>query len=58
MASMLGGCTPWPEEFVDRYWAAGHWRGNTLDNLLRGWALQYGPGPRSYTAPPASRTRH
>lgn len=43
MASMLDGCTPWPEDFVDRYWAAGHWRGNTLDNLLRGWALQYGP---------------
>ncbi|MFD9337434.1 (2,3-dihydroxybenzoyl)adenylate synthase [Streptomyces sp. NPDC060028] len=43
MAPMLDGCTPWPEEFVDRYWAAGHWRGNTLDNLLRGWALQYGP---------------
>lgn len=43
MASMLAGCTPWPEEFVDRYWAAGHWRGNTLDNLLRDWALRYGP---------------
>lgn len=43
MTSMLTGCTPWPEEFVDRYWAVGHWRGNTLDNLLRGWALQYGP---------------
>lgn len=43
MASMLAGCTPWPEEFVDRYWSAGHWRGYTLDNLLRGWALQYGP---------------
>ncbi|WP_434587366.1 (2,3-dihydroxybenzoyl)adenylate synthase [Streptomyces sp. A5-4] len=43
MTSMLDGCTPWPEEFVDRYWAAGHWRGVTLDNLLRGWALQYGP---------------
>ncbi|WP_165914468.1 AMP-binding protein [Streptomyces sp. AcE210] len=43
MTSLLDGCTPWPEEFVDRYWAAGHWRGNTLDNLLRGWALQYGP---------------
>ncbi|MGP9022747.1 (2,3-dihydroxybenzoyl)adenylate synthase [Streptomyces sp. BR1] len=43
MASMLAGCTPWPEEFVDRYWAAGHWRGYTLDNLLRDWALQYGP---------------
>ncbi|MFI5999307.1 (2,3-dihydroxybenzoyl)adenylate synthase [Streptomyces sp. NPDC051366] len=43
MASMLAGCTPWPQEFADRYWAAGHWRGNTLDNLLRGVALQYGP---------------
>ncbi|WP_251061763.1 AMP-binding protein [Streptomyces sp. ISL-100] len=43
MTPMLDGCTPWPEKFVDRYWAAGHWRGNTLDNLLRGWALQYGP---------------
>ncbi|MFG2288216.1 (2,3-dihydroxybenzoyl)adenylate synthase [Streptomyces sp. NPDC048595] len=42
MALMLDGCTPWPEDFVDRYWAAGHWRGHTLDNLLRGWALQYG----------------
>ncbi|MEU8436145.1 AMP-binding protein [Streptomyces sp. NPDC029216] len=40
---MLDGCTPWPEEFVDHYWAVGHWQGNTLDNLLRGWALQYGP---------------
>lgn len=43
MASMLDGCTPWPEEFVDRYWAAGHWRGYTLDHLLRDWALRYGP---------------
>ncbi|MFC9294082.1 (2,3-dihydroxybenzoyl)adenylate synthase [Streptomyces sp. NPDC057011] len=43
MTSMLGGCTPWPEEFVDRYWMAGHWRGYTLDSLLRDWALQYGP---------------
>ncbi|MFJ7159956.1 AMP-binding protein [Streptomyces sp. NPDC101118] len=43
MAPTLDGCTPWPGAFVDRYWAAGHWRGNTLDNLLRGWALQYGP---------------
>ncbi|WP_329376457.1 AMP-binding protein [Streptomyces sp. NBC_01351] len=43
MTSMLDGCTSWPEEFADRYWMAGHWHGNTLDNLLRGWALQYGP---------------
>lgn len=43
MTSLLDGCTPWPEEFVDYYWAAGHWQGNTLDNLLRGWALEHGP---------------
>ncbi|MGO4633439.1 AMP-binding protein [Streptomyces sp. 2RAF24] len=43
MTTLLDGCTPWPEEFVDHYWAAGHWRGNTLDNLLRGWALDHGP---------------
>ncbi|MDX3537332.1 AMP-binding protein [Streptomyces sp. MB09-01] len=43
MTRMLEGCTPWPEEFVDRYWMAGHWRGDTLDGLLRGWALQHGP---------------
>ncbi|MFI7008583.1 AMP-binding protein [Streptomyces sp. NPDC050145] len=34
MTPMLDGCTPWPEEFVDRYWSVGHWRGVTLDNLL------------------------
>ncbi|MFD3326921.1 AMP-binding protein [Streptomyces sp. NPDC058701] len=43
MAVVLEGCTPWPGEFVDRYWAAGHWRGYTLDNLLRDWARRYGP---------------
>jgi 2,3-dihydroxybenzoate-AMP ligase len=43
MTSMPDGCTPWPEEFVDRYCAAGHWRGRTLDSLLRDWALEYGP---------------
>ncbi|MFD7909961.1 (2,3-dihydroxybenzoyl)adenylate synthase [Streptomyces sp. NPDC059752] len=43
MTSMPDGCTPWPAEFVARYRAAGHWRGNTLDDLLRDWALQYGP---------------
>ncbi|MEV8624636.1 AMP-binding protein [Streptomyces sp. NPDC051079] len=43
MTSLLDGCKPWPEEFVDHYWAAGHWQGNTLDNLLRGWALDHGP---------------
>lgn len=43
MTPMLDGCTPWPEEFAARYRAAGHWRGHTLDNLLRGWALEHGP---------------
>ncbi|MFJ3876022.1 AMP-binding protein [Streptomyces sp. NPDC090077] len=43
MASILDGCTPWPEEYVDHYWAAGHWGGSTLDNLLRGWAVEHGP---------------
>ena len=43
MPSMLDGCTPWPEEFADRYWMAGHWRGDTLDNLLRDGAVRYGP---------------
>ncbi|WP_051796546.1 AMP-binding protein [Streptomyces sp. NRRL S-87] len=43
MAPMLEGCTPWPEEFVDRYCAAGHWRGSTLDDLLRRRALEHGP---------------
>ncbi|KPI33888.1 (2,3-dihydroxybenzoyl)adenylate synthase [Actinobacteria bacterium OV450] len=40
---LLDGCTPWPEAFVDRYWAAGHWRGTTLDSLLRDLAVEYGP---------------
>ncbi|MFD9794587.1 AMP-binding protein [Streptomyces sp. NPDC059070] len=40
---MLDGCMPWPEEFADRYWLAGHWRGSTLDTLLRGGALEHGP---------------
>ncbi|MCX5386937.1 AMP-binding protein [Streptomyces sp. NBC_00083] len=43
MPSMLTGCTPWPEEFADRYGAAGHWRGTTLDDLLRDAAHQHGP---------------
>ncbi|WP_314247497.1 (2,3-dihydroxybenzoyl)adenylate synthase [Streptomyces sp. DSM 40907] len=43
MTSMPDGCTPWPDEFADRYRAAAHWRGNTLERLLRDCALQYGP---------------
>ncbi|MEV7547226.1 AMP-binding protein [Streptomyces sp. NPDC089915] len=43
MTALLEGCTPWPEEFVDHYWASGRWQGTTLDGLLRGSALRYGP---------------
>ncbi|WP_406048219.1 AMP-binding protein [Streptomyces virginiae] len=43
MTSLLDGCTPWPAEFVDRYRAAGLWRGDTLDDLLRDRSLRYGP---------------
>lgn len=43
MTTLLEGCTPWPEEFVDHYWASGRWQGTTLDGLLRGSALRYGP---------------
>ncbi|GGL18638.1 2,3-dihydroxybenzoate-AMP ligase [Sphaerisporangium melleum] len=31
---MLDGCTPWPEEFAERYRAAGRWRDETLGELL------------------------
>lgn len=30
------GVVPWPEEFVRRYVAAGHWRGRALGELLGG----------------------
>jgi 2,3-dihydroxybenzoate-AMP ligase len=33
---MLEGCTPWPEEFAERYRTAGLWRGESLPELLRG----------------------
>ncbi|MEU6784666.1 AMP-binding protein [Nonomuraea angiospora] len=31
---MLDGCTPWPEEFAERYRSAGHWRDETLGEIL------------------------
>ncbi|WP_078913514.1 MULTISPECIES: AMP-binding protein [unclassified Streptomyces] len=43
MTSLLDGCTPWPADPVDRYRAAGHWHGTTLDDLLRDRSLRYGP---------------
>ncbi|MBE8517349.1 (2,3-dihydroxybenzoyl)adenylate synthase [Amycolatopsis sp. H6(2020)] len=31
----------WPEELVQRYGAAGHWRGATFGQLLRDWAARW-----------------
>ncbi|MFT3736657.1 MAG: (2,3-dihydroxybenzoyl)adenylate synthase [Rhodocyclaceae bacterium] len=33
--------TPWPAEFVERYRAAGYWRGEPLDKLLRDSAQKH-----------------
>ena len=38
---MLEGCTPWPEEFAERYRTAGLWRGESLPELLRGWCQRF-----------------
>ncbi|WP_017557652.1 (2,3-dihydroxybenzoyl)adenylate synthase [Nocardiopsis baichengensis] len=38
---MRHGCTPWPEEFADRYRAAGYWTGRTLGGLLRDGADRF-----------------
>jgi 2,3-dihydroxybenzoate-AMP ligase len=35
-AGMLDGFVPWPAELAERYRRAGHWRGETLGELLRG----------------------
>ena len=37
---MLSGCVPWPQEFAERYRAAGYWRGEVLGDLLRPWAAR------------------
>jgi 2,3-dihydroxybenzoate-AMP ligase len=39
---MLDGCTPWPEEFAQRYREAGLWRDVPLGELPRMWARDYG----------------
>ncbi|OLF17335.1 (2,3-dihydroxybenzoyl)adenylate synthase [Actinophytocola xanthii] len=36
------GFTPWPIEFVERYTAAGHWRGKPLGHWTWSWAQEYG----------------
>jgi mycobactin salicyl-AMP ligase len=40
-SELLDGCTPWPADAAARYRAAGYWRGDTLGELLRVWALQW-----------------
>jgi 2,3-dihydroxybenzoate-AMP ligase len=39
---MLEGCTPWPAGVGDRYRALGYWRGESLADLPREWAAQFG----------------
>ena len=31
---MLDGCTPWPADVAQRYRARGHWRGETISEML------------------------
>ncbi|GAA4961148.1 (2,3-dihydroxybenzoyl)adenylate synthase [Yinghuangia aomiensis] len=40
-SDLLDGCTMWPADAAARYRAAGYWRGDTLGELLRAWALQW-----------------
>lgn len=42
-SSAAEGCdlTPWPAEFAERYRAAGYWRGEPLDKLLRDSAAKH-----------------
>lgn len=39
---VLGGFTPYPAEFAERYRAAGHWRGETFGRMLRERAAAHG----------------
>lgn len=39
---MLEGCVPWPENFAERYRAAGYWPQTTLGELPAQWAQAYG----------------
>ncbi|WP_330261199.1 AMP-binding protein [Streptomyces sp. NBC_00539] len=43
MASMPAGRPPRPEGFADHRASAGRRHGDTLDDRLRTWSLQYGP---------------
>ena len=41
---MLDGCTPWPDDFAQRYRAAGYWQDRTLGDMLddstRAWGAK------------------
>ncbi|MEU6117495.1 AMP-binding protein [Streptomyces sp. NPDC047117] len=39
--SVLAGCVEWPDEFVSRYIAEGHWEARSLGGLLRDWAREH-----------------
>ncbi len=39
---MLEGCVPWPDELAQEYRRAGYWTGDTLGELSRRWARDYG----------------
>ncbi|WP_413760821.1 (2,3-dihydroxybenzoyl)adenylate synthase [Streptomyces sp. MMBL 11-3] len=39
---MLDGCTPWPDEYAERYRAQGHWSGETLIDVLESSAARHG----------------
>jgi 2,3-dihydroxybenzoate-AMP ligase/pristinamycin I synthetase-1 len=38
---MLDGSVPWPPHLAEQYRRAGYWRGETLGDLLRGWAAEH-----------------
>ncbi|WP_440074073.1 (2,3-dihydroxybenzoyl)adenylate synthase [Streptosporangium sp. OZ121] len=48
---MLEGFTPWPEEFAERYRAAGHWTDENLGEFLRRLARSH-PGRTALVAGP------
>ncbi|PKW17599.1 (2,3-dihydroxybenzoyl)adenylate synthase [Saccharopolyspora spinosa] len=41
MTPSLPGCPTWPEKFVQRYRAAGYWRGYTFGQMLRERAAEH-----------------
>jgi 2,3-dihydroxybenzoate-AMP ligase len=39
---MLAGCTPYPTDFAERYRAEGYWTNDTLPDMLRRTAVNFG----------------